>query len=37
MSFNNGLDLSMAKGRVPLALVKSVTLIETLTNFDSLG
>lgn len=34
MSFNNGLDLSMANGKVPLALIKSVSFLETLTNLD---
>ena len=33
MTFNNGLDLSMAKGKVPLALVKSVAFHETITNY----
>lgn len=36
MSFNSGLDLSMAKGKVPLALVKSVAFLESVINYYTL-
>ena len=34
LSFNGGLDLSTAMGKVPLALLKSIAFLETLTNFS---
>lgn len=33
MSFNGGLDLSTEMGKVPLALLKSVNFLETLTAY----
>lgn len=34
MSFDGGLDLSTAMGKVPLALLKSVTFLEALTGYS---
>ena len=34
LSFNGGLDLSTAMGKVPLALLKSIAFLETLTNYN---
>lgn len=33
MSFNGGLDLSTGMGKVPLALLKSINFLETLTGY----
>ena len=35
MSFQSGLDLSTAMGKVPLALLKSISFLETLTSYSS--
>jgi hypothetical protein len=34
LSFKGGLDLSTAMGKVPLALLKSIAFLETLTNYS---
>ncbi len=34
LSFNGGLDLSTSMGKVPLALLKSIAFLETLTNYS---
>ncbi|KRX04677.1 hypothetical protein PPERSA_09469 [Pseudocohnilembus persalinus] len=37
MTFYQGIDLSIGKGKVPLALIKSVALIECIANQYSIG
>ena len=36
-TFSERLDLSIGKGKVPLALIKSVALLECIANQYSLG
>lgn len=36
LSFNGGLDLSTAMGKVPLALLKSINFLETVTSYVGL-
>lgn len=37
MSFYEGIDLSIGNGKIPLALIKSVALLESISNFYSIG